>query len=303
MKKKIFIAFFASTMIASCAMVNHKPSTNITTKPCVNKCTTINESGTCAESCIVSTISESGINNSSQENIVKPQAAILIQEPTALKIGVNNQISFTLLRPDNTQIKADNLQTEHTQKVHVMLIDPTLTDYQHIHPILVKSPDGEKFTFDFIPKSPSYIMWADIKPNNGEQEYVRTTLGPIDESIKPNQKINIISQIGAYKVNLVFDGEVKENTMTMLIAIITKNGKQVNNLQPIMGASAHIAVFANDGQTLIHAHPTENANTKKGVIAFHLDPKSAGYAKMFVQFKVNGTEYFAPFGFNIKPSK
>ena len=208
MKKKIFIAFFTSTVIASCAMINHKSSSTITTKPCVDKCNTINESGTCTESCMVSTINGSGTNNSLQQDIDKPQVAILIQEPTALKIGVNNQINFTLLKPDNTQIKANDLQAEHTQKIHVMLIDPTLNDYQHIHPILVKSPDGEKFTFDFTPKLPGYIMWADIKPNNGEQEYVKTTLGTIDKSIKPNQKTNIISQVGAYKVNLVFDGEL-----------------------------------------------------------------------------------------------
>ena len=294
--KQIFMLILC-TLIASCAIL--KPNTqNTTTRPCTT-CNT-QESATCLDSCSITNnsevaIVESGITaNNIQDRI------LVTSNSNTIKVGCLNTINFTLVDKKNNQITGNDLQTTHTRKIHIMLIDPTLTDYQHVHPILVKSNDGEHFTFDFTPNSPSYIMWADIAPNNTGQEYINTTIGTINTNLKPNEKINTVAKVGAYKINLVFEDTVTKNVMTMLIAIITKNGKPVKNLQPIMGATAHIAVFAKNGQILIHAHPEENANAKKGIISFHLDPKSSGYAKMFIQFKVAGVEYFAPFGFTIE---
>ena len=299
MKQLKIIAIMCCMLIASCAML--KPNTKTTPTTITKPCTTCNtqESASCLESCSVTSIIESGVTANNIINL--PQDKILIMnESEPLKIGSLNTINFTLVDKNNNQIIADDLQMTHTKKIHLMIIDPTLTDYQHIHPILVKSSNGEHFTFDFTPKSSGYIMWADITPNNIGHEYIKTIIGNPNKNLKPDEKINNVAKVGSYKINLVFEGDVKKDVMTMLIAIITKNGKPVKNLQPIMGTSAHIAVFANNGQTLIHTHPEENTNAKKGIISFHLDPKASGYAKMFVQFKVNGVEYFAPFGFKIQ---
>ena len=299
--KQLCLILSSCILIASCA-TSIKPTivstSAIVETPCTKTCN-IAESGICLDSCSVSTI-ESNTITTVAKNETEQDRILITNTSQPLKIGVVNHVNFILINKNNQQIKSSDLEISHTKKVHIMLIDPTLTEYQHIHPILIKSPNSENYTFDFTPKSAGYIMWANITTTNGTEEYLKTTLGNYNNTLKPNETINNATKVGPYKVNIVFDGDVKKDTMTMLIAIITKNGKPVKNLQPIMNASAHIAVFTNNGQTLIHTHPEENANAKKGIISFHLYPKTAGYAKMFVQFQVGGTEYFAPFGFKIQ---
>ena len=51
----------------------------------------------------------------------------------------------------------------HTQKIHLLINDASLTDYHHEHPKPTDMP-GE-YAFAFTPSNPGpYRIWADVVP-------------------------------------------------------------------------------------------------------------------------------------------
>jgi hypothetical protein len=200
----------------------------------------------------------------------------------------------------------DQLKTVHTEKVHALIIDPTLTDYQHIHPRPGKKT-GE-YIFDFTPRTPNnYRIWLDVTPVNGAQQYVMADLTGANQHNTPViKKLSMNSTVDDYHFNLSFDKDKLTAGQDAMgsIMITDKNEKPVKNLEPIMEAFAHIVAFNEDYQTILHVHPMgpepKDPSLRGGPkIDFHLTPSTPGYVKIFVQVQINGKEIIAPFGVNV----
>lgn len=202
-------------------------------------------------------------------------------------------------------ISENELQVVHTEKVHALIIDPTLTDYQHKHPYAGKKP-GE-YVFDFIPHTKNaYRIWLDITPKNGQQMYIMTDLsGANTKNPAVIKQLSMQSTVDDYHFKLKFDKPLKVGQAVMGSVIITdKNNKPVTTLEPIMEAFAHIVAFNQDYQTILHIHPMgpepKDPKLRGGPqIDFHIMPIQKGFVKLFVQVKINGQEIFAPLGVNV----
>jgi hypothetical protein len=197
-------------------------------------------------------------------------------------------------------LEVDDLKTVHTQKFHLLVVDPTLTDYQHIHPEPTATPGSYLFTF--TPKfSGGYRAWADITPVGGEQQFVRADMGEIKPGII-DKKETRRAEADGYIFMLTLDGTAKAGDEVMATIVVTDTkGQKVTTLEPVMGAFAHLAGFYDDYQTVLHAHPmgdepTDNAAHGGPELMFHLAPEKAGFVKLFVQVKIGGKDIFAPFG-------
>ena len=75
-----------------------------------------------------------------------------------------------------------DLLVAHTQKLHLLIVDPTLTDYQHVHPVPGRHPGEWEFQFD--PRFGGlYRLFADFTPAaTGRGLYASTDLtvtGPV----------------------------------------------------------------------------------------------------------------------------
>src|SRR5690348_3766977 len=62
-----------------------------------------------------------------------PQAPLVVGKPTTVLLKLTNIDQRSL-------ITDKDLQTVHTKKLHLLVIDSTLTDYQHIHPVETATP-------------------------------------------------------------------------------------------------------------------------------------------------------------------
>ncbi len=51
---------------------------------------------------------------------------------------------------DGKPLSLDQLEVAHTEKIHLLVIDQSLTDYHHLHPVAGDKP-GE-YRFDFAPQ-------------------------------------------------------------------------------------------------------------------------------------------------------
>ena len=200
----------------------------------------------------------------------------------------------------------DQLKLVHTKKLHLLVIDESLTDYQHIHP--VAGTKAGEWTFSFSPKfSRPYKVWADATRADGDQEYVFADLAAGSEKAPaPDTKAVAIAEQDGLKFALSFTGPVKagEGVMGSVAVIDVKTGKPFTQLQPILGAFGHVVAFSRDWNSIEHVHPqgTEpkaDSDRSGPVIGFHIEPKNSGVLKIFVQIMANGREVIVPFTVNV----
>lgn len=196
-----------------------------------------------------------------------------------------------------------DLKTVHTKKLHLLVVDPSLTEYHHLHPVYGKN--GE-WTVYFLPeKTSKFRVWADITPVKGNHEYMMTDIGTANQEYKIDKTVNTTATNGEYKFDLSLDGKLKAGVATMAKIKVSKNGKPFNQLEPVMGAYAHVVGFVEDYKSIMHIHPMgkepETADERGGdVLEFHIETEKAGFVKLFAQFKIDGKDVFVPFGVMVK---
>lgn len=253
----------------------------------------------------------------STENMAPPEKKVA--QPT-IKLMIENienkgntkKIQIKLIRiQDNQPVTLNLLKEAHTQKIHLFVIDDTLEDYSHIHPQITKDPGV--FEFEWQPqKQGHYRVWADVVPQNTNiQEYIVADLTPAKNiPSKINRTISMQSGVGNYNFKLSFeDRNLQVGKPSMGNITITDNqGKPIKDLEPIMGAFAHVVGFSEDFKSVVHIHPMGNAPSKltdRGgpTLQFHIEPGQAGFVRLFAQVKIKGKNLYAPFGIMIQPAK
>ena len=197
-----------------------------------------------------------------------------------------------------------SLKTVHTEKFHLLVVDPSLSDYHHIHPQPTQKPGI--YQFSFTPHlANGYRAWADITPKKGEHHYVLAHLGT-PEYASIDKTISHKATAGGNHYALSFDQAPAVGQASMgEITITDAAGAPVTSLEPVMGAFAHIVGFYDDAKSVVHIHPMGDEPTKatdRGgpTLSFHLEPAKAGFIKLFAQVKINGKEQFVPFGVQVR---
>jgi hypothetical protein len=210
---------------------------------------------------------------------------------------------------DNTPLTLSDLKEAHTKKVHVMVIDEALEDYSHVHPKAVAEKPGV-YEFEWQPKkSGHYRLWADLMPlHTEEQEYVMTDLTADTKAKVSIDKTTVLQKtVDGLTFTLSFDTPTLQVGKAAMgtIRIVDSKGEPVKNLEPLMGAFAHVVGFEEDFKTIIHVHPMgeepKSASDRGGPeFQIHIEPKKAGFMRLFAQFRIQGKEVFVPFGVTIK---
>lgn len=217
------------------------------------------------------------------------------------------QIKLVKVKDDKPEV-LENLKEVHTQKIHLLIIDDSLEDYSHLHPKALKEPGLYEFAWH-PKKQGNYRIWADLFPlDTHVQEYVTADLtsGIMEHSTISHATV-MQSTLDGYTFKLSFD---KKNIMAGKpamgrINITDDKGNPIKDLEPIMGAFAHIVGFSEDWNTVIHVHPMgeePSKSTDRGgpEIQFHIEPKKRGFIKLFAQLNIKGKEIFVPFGVTVK---
>ena len=225
-----------------------------------------------------------------------------------LAVGQKADVTLVLKKQNGSPVTLNDLQEAHTEKIHVLIIDPTLTDYHHEHPVPGSAP-GE-YRFSFTPQKPgAYRMWADLVPaDSGKQEYVIADLGgtPSVGEI-PNRGESLTTTVKGLTYTVTFEGPLKAGAATMgKLTIKDATGAVFSGLEPIMGAYAHIVGFSEDFKTIAHIHPMgeepKNPTDRgAGELEFHAEPEKAGLMRLFAQVQIGGESKFAPFTLDVEP--
>ena len=236
------------------------------------------------------------------------QMSVIVEQP--LEKGKEVLTTLTISsKKDGSPISPTELKEVHTEKVHLLIFDQTLNDYQHIHP--TPSSKSGQYTFTWIPKKDGfYRIWADLVPTaTNSQEYV---VSDIPAKIKDTFSVEKTTSLKETKDDLTYTLTFDKSSLkvgeslTGEINIVDKDGKPFQGLEPVMGTFAHIVAVSEDFQTVEHVHPLGAENprpTERGgpKLQFHLTPSKAGFLKIYVQVQINGKQHFIPFGIQVNP--
>jgi hypothetical protein len=209
---------------------------------------------------------------------------------------------------DGKPVTLDQLEMAHTEKIHLLIVDESLGDYHHKHPAETGTP-GE-YQFDFAPKhGGNYHVWADLVPKaTGKQEYSKTLLAVQGSPAPVKSTINRTATVNGFHYELATENNapLQAGKATMVkVKVKTEDGRTFQELEPVMGAFAHMVGFTSSLDSVTHVHPMgkePESEAERGgpELSFHVMPEKPGYLKLYVQTQIRGRDEFAAFGLNVE---
>jgi len=232
-----------------------------------------------------------------------------IRADAPLVVGQPATVKLRLFRPDGEGVLLSDLIETHTKKIHLLIIDHSLTDYHHEHPTPGDIP-GE-YVFTFTPQKPGpYRVWADLRPYPlGLQQYVIADILAFTAPLPAtNHTLTTEATVDGLNYQLTIDEPVIHvaKTVHARLRITTPDGKPFTALEPIMATFAHIVGFNEDFHTVLHIHPNGapvlDPNARGGPdLDFEIYALVPGFVRLFAQVQIGGQSHFAPFGIMVVP--
>lgn len=227
----------------------------------------------------------------------------------ALRQGEEARLVVRLTAASGKPVTADDLLVIHTQKLHLLVIDPSLDDYQHLHPVVGTAP-GE-FVVPFTPRgSGDYRVFADFMPRaTGRSLYAGAHLEVTSRGVAsdkaaatPDTRRAVVDDLH-FELTLSREPARASETTELQLTVRAADGSPAA-LEEIMGAHAHVVAFDAARSGFAHLHPlsgTSLTDPADAPLRFQLNLTEPGTYRLWAQVKVRGRERFAPFVLTIRP--
>ncbi len=212
---------------------------------------------------------------------------------TTLATGTTSPFAFRIIGPDGAAVTA--FDVEHEKRMHFILVRRDTAGYQHLHPQL--GADGTWTVPLSVPEAGSYRAFADFTPAGG----TGTTLGvdlvaPGDFRPVPHPESRVAA-VDGYQVALT--GDLVPGRSSKVTATVTRNGAEVADLQPYLGAYGHLVALRQGDLAYLHVHPDGapgDGKTSAGpAVTFFAEVPSAGGYRLFLDFRHGGAVHTAEF--------
>jgi hypothetical protein len=201
---------------------------------------------------------------------------------------------------------ADLLVT-HTRLLHFLVVDPSLRDYQHVHPVPGGVP-GE-WAFDLAPqRAGRYLVFADFTPAaTGRGLYASAEfLVPGNPELPPTAD-NWVCESDGLRFTLTPDAPLRARAVVSLALSLESVGDHNPvRLEPVMGAYAHLVAIDAARSGFAHLHPKQvdlgwRPDPLHLRLTFQVQIPKAGRYVIWCEVKTLGTERFAPFWIEVGP--
>ena len=226
--------------------------------------------------------------------------------------GQEVELTLTLMTHAGKPIAPADLLNVHTELLHLMIIDPQLTDYHHVHPKPGREPG--RWSFRFTPRyGGEYRFFADFTPAaTGLGLYSNTALDvmgaePASEVIAEAHQLSWVKTVEDCRFEMQpKEGIVRAGKEAQITLSITRLDGGAVALRPVMGAYAHVVAFDEARTGFAHLHPqevdlTEPPDAVNPKLTFRITIPTAGRYVTWAQINLDGTELFAPFRFEVMP--
>jgi hypothetical protein len=239
---------------------------------------------------------------------VRSPVSLAVTTPSPARAGTDVDATLVLTTFSGKPIAPEDLQVVQTKRIHLLIADPSLDDYQHVHPVPGRRP-GE-WDFRFHPRfGGAYRIFADFTPvatNRGlYSEAEMNVEGPPNVVVAGTQPLSWTADVDGYRFTLAPASlPVRAGVQANLTLSVRRLGGGPVPLEQVMGAFAHLVAFdtQRSGFAHIHPNPSETANTPdptNPVFTFRLMIPRPGRYVIWSQVNLSGRETFAPFWFAV----
>ncbi|MDQ8206851.1 hypothetical protein QEH52_04980 [Coraliomargarita sp. SDUM461003] len=235
-----------------------------------------------------------------------------LSSDTALEPGVTAQVELNLQTQGGTNIAPHELAVTHTEKMHVMVIDPSLEDYHHVHP----RADGlnGRYQFDFKPThGGAYRVFTEIVPlRSRSQAIALSELAVAGESQRPKFERSTVSVVDGVRFELLGAPESLQRGRDYRFEVKVAGAEgAVVHLETIMGAKGHMVAFDAAGKGFAHMHPVDSVASARTAgfgggteesseLAFLFNVPNTGWYRLFAQIQVEGKPVFGRFDLQVE---
>lgn len=237
------------------------------------------------------------------------RADLLPQGP--LRAGAPTPVILRLSRlTDDSPVTFADLAVTHTRRIHLLVVDETLGDYQHEHPEETGTPGEYRFTWQ--PRAGGrYHLFADLLPvATARQEYVPAMAQVSGDRLTPERAERHAATVDGYRFDLLLPGGDEPlragEHATVKVHVTAPDGQPARDLEPVMGAFAHGVGFSTDLRSVLHVHPlgeepTRDTDRGGPDLDFHFLSEQPGFRRFYVQVRIAGQDRYAPFGLTVAP--
>ncbi|NDV63340.1 hypothetical protein G0Q06_12815 [Puniceicoccales bacterium CK1056] len=229
--------------------------------------------------------------------VLTPLTDPVVGQPTTFKL--------TLFTTTGKPVKWEEIAVSHTEKIHAMVVDPSLQDYQHLHP-QAAGPAGH-YLFEMTPKrAGDYKVYLDFIPLiNSRRTLLEASFtvpgtpetpspgslmefedGDLQFAFIPSQEKLVTGEEVRFKLEV----ETKDNSPT--------------RFSPVMDSYAHVVAFDENNTGFAHLHPQnpfiEGQDPLNPELEFAFLFDQPGYYRVWAQVIVNDRQVFAPFDLTIR---
>lgn len=218
------------------------------------------------------------------------------------------EFTLTLRTASGKPVAPADLLVAHTRKLHLLIVDPTLEDYQHVHP--EPGRRAGEWVFTLTPaRAGRYRVFADFTPAATQRGLYAsadfTVPGPVATVVRePNTTV----QLAGFKFELVGPAVFRAGQPAELTFRIESPGREKIPvpLQPVMGAFAHLVAFDEARSGFAHLHPAETdlskpPDARRPELHFKVTIPAPGRYAIWAQVNLEGHEVFAPFWVDVRP--
>ncbi|NIH88315.1 DUF748 domain-containing protein [Amycolatopsis granulosa] len=212
---------------------------------------------------------------------------------TMLTAGTTNQFAFRITGPDGRAVTA--FDVEHDKRMHLIVVRRDTAGFRHVHPEM--AADGTWTVPLDVADAGSYRAFADFTPAGGEATTLGVDLAAAGDFQPRTYQPSRVAQVDGYEVRL--DGDLAPGGTSKVTATVTKDGHDVTDLQPYLGAYGHLVALREGDLAYLHVHPDGSpgdGKTQPGpAVTFYAEAPSAGTYRLFLDFQHDGTVRTAEF--------
>lgn len=246
-------------------------------------------------------------------------SVVAVRSPVTMTIatepggGVGREVRavVTLRTGSGKAIAPEDLLVTHTRRLHLLLIDPSLTDYQHVHP--EPGPKPGEWRFAFTPLRPgTYRVFADFTPAataRGLYASVDWNAGTATPGLSPvTHGSGATVERDGFGFSLATGpGTLRAGSPIDLAFAIARTDGGAVPMEPVMGAYAHLVAFDEGRNGFAHLHPIEidplqRPDSAHPLLKFKLTIPQPGRYVVWAQVNLGGREVFVPFWIQVGPS-
>lgn len=229
--------------------------------------------------------------------------------PVALEIYSSTPVSawksvltFQMVETKTKHLISDSdLTVAHEKKLHFIIYDPSLSQFQHVHPTYTSSKDSTWEVEVNFQVNGNYWAWAQGELSSDGSEFSAPTrlsvTGGAPELAQPNLS-DVRTGEDRNSIITLSKTPLMAGKISMIGLTFSHKDGTAPQLSPYLGAVAHIVATPTDGDSLIHVHPVPGSTPTTAML--HVSFPDAGFYRLWIQFNDGGELHVVPLSVEVK---